>query len=204
MFKLVAITAPVSFAWEFSALEKLAREDGISGIHLRKPGWSERETRMFLERLPLSVIRKIRLHDHHWLQKDFSVQGIHLNARHPSVPADHIGPVSASCHNFMEIRKQERTCDYVFLSPVFDSLSKKGYRSAFLPQTLENARKEGILSARVLALGGIAPSNMETVREMGFGGAAVLGSLWGNPEQEENSSLFEQRLQKLIRHACQN
>lgn len=204
MFKLVVITATETFAWENSALERLASEKGIAGIHLRKPGWDEARTRSFLESLPLPVIGKIRLHDHHPLQEDFPVQGIHLNARHPLPPAGYAGPVSASCHDFRQIAAYEKRCDYVFLSPIFDSLSKKGYRGAFPPHELEEARTRGIISSRVLALGGITPLNLEDVRNMGFGGAALLGGIWGNPTQEKDSGLFEQRLLNIIRHACQN
>ena len=66
----------------------------------------------------------------------------------------------------------------MFLSPVFDSISKAGYSSAFAPDELQAAGKEGLIDKRVIGLGGIDESNIRRIKELGFGGAAILGGLW--------------------------
>lgn len=73
--------------------------------------------------------------------------------------------------------------DYCFLSPVYDSISKSGYRSAgFLAP---GPRREGLRRALaraplpVLALGGVGAGRLAELREAGFAGAAVLGAVWG-------------------------
>ena len=59
--------------------------------------------------------------------------------------------------------------DYVTLSPVFDSVSKPGYRGAF-----DAAAIELPAGVRVLALGGVTPDNVGRLDR--FAGYAVLGS----------------------------
>jgi thiamine-phosphate pyrophosphorylase len=79
--------------------------------------------------------------------------------------------------------------DYCFLSPVYDSISKVGYRSAgFLGEEQkgeEQRRSPSPLAAAlaraplpVLALGGVGPGKLRELRAAGFAGAAVLGAVW--------------------------
>ena len=63
--------------------------------------------------------------------------------------------------------------DYVFLSPVFDSISKQGYRAAFSMETLEQAR--GIIDEKVFALGGVTLDKITILEQLHFGGIAVYG-----------------------------
>ena len=86
--------------------------------------------------------------------------------------------MSRSCHSLEEVSAHKPASDYVFLSPVFDSISKAGYSSAFAPDELQAAGKEGLIDKRVIGLGGIDESNIRRIKELGFGGAAILGGLW--------------------------
>lgn len=76
----------------------------------------------------------------------------------------------------------EAYLDYCFLSPVYDSISKAGYRSAgFLapgPKAALLARALARPPLPVLALGGVAPGTLRALRGAGFAGAAVLGAVW--------------------------
>ena len=103
--------------------------------------------------------------------------GVHLNRRNAAVPAGFRGLVSRSCHTLDEIAAHP-ACDYLFLSPLFDSISKSGYRAAFTDGELRDAAARGLLGERVVALGGIRPELLPRVRELGFGGAALLGAVW--------------------------
>jgi thiamine-phosphate pyrophosphorylase len=64
------------------------------------------------------------------------------------------------------------------LSPIFDSISKVGYKSAFTNDELLKASKDGIIDERVIALGGITPDKIPYLRELNFGGVAMLGSIY--------------------------
>ena len=69
-------------------------------------------------------------------------------------------------------------CHYVFLSPIFDSISKKGYKHSFFNKDLEEAGINGIINERVVALGGVTPEYIPQLRAWNFGGAAFLGDIW--------------------------
>ena len=69
--------------------------------------------------------------------------------------------------------------DYLFLSPIFQSISKEGYGNGFPWYELEEARERGFINPKVFALGGIDASHIRQLKGLGFGGAVVLGALWG-------------------------
>ena len=81
------------------------------------------------------------------------------------------GAVSRSCHSLEEVA-ESRELDYVFLSPVFDSISKQGYASHFSEEQLR-----GHVDARVMALGGVTAGRIPWLatwfRRMRFLGYSV-------------------------------
>ena len=103
---------------------------------------------------------------------------MHLNARNPAPPEGFRGLVSRSCHTLGEVAEHAADTGYRFLSPIFDSISKSGYRAAFSGEALCEAAAQGIIDTRTLALGGVTPSRLPQVRAWGFGGAALLGCIW--------------------------
>lgn len=86
--------------------------------------------------------------------------------------------VSRSCHSIQEVIRHKSECDYLFLSPIYDSISKEGYGAAFSRIELKRAAEEGIIDSQVFALGGVSLEHIPEIRSLGFGGAAVLGALW--------------------------
>jgi thiamine-phosphate pyrophosphorylase len=119
------------------------------------------------------------VHDHHKLAPAYGLRGIHLNSRHPEPPADWTGALSISCHSLAELAERKRQpFAYLSLSPIFDSISKQGYRAAFTAEELAQAREEGIIDRRVMALGGVTFNRLNLVQQMGFGGAMILGDAW--------------------------
>ena len=61
---------------------------------------------------------------------------------------------------------------------------ENGYRAAFTAEELRTAAARGLLGDRTLALGGITSDRLAAVRDYGFGGAALLGSIWQQPSPE--------------------
>ena len=88
---------------------------------------------------------------------------------------------SRSCHSLEEVTEWKERCNYVSLSPIFDSISKQGYRSAFSREELQQARRDGIIDDKVFALGGITFDRLPEVETLGFGGAMILGDAWKSP-----------------------
>ena len=131
-----------------------------------------------MEKLSPKLIKCIHLHDHHDLAETYELGGIHLNARHTEKPARYTGCVSRSCHSLEEVSRHKSACDYVFLSPIFESISKTGYASAFTEEALRRAAEDGVLDEKVIGLGGVTVDKIENLKVWNFGGAALLGAIW--------------------------
>ena len=163
-------------AWHISQFLK----GQVDRIHIRKPDATAEEIERLVREIPSWCYGRIVLHDHHELAVKYSLGGVHLNRRNPRPPEGWKGSVSRSCHSLAEVAEWKRKCDYVSLSPVFDSISKEGYRAAFSPEELGEARAAGVIDGKVLALGGVTFSRVDDVMRMGFGGGMILGDAWKN------------------------
>ena len=158
-------------------------------FHLRKPGLTERETEEIILQINSNFHNRIVLHDHFPLATKYRLKGVHLNSRNPE--ANFKGEywshcsISRSCHTLKEVEEYKGLCNYVTLSPVFDSISKAGYNAGFSYQALKDASENGIIDSKVVALGGISPSNIASVINLRFGGAAVLGTVWNQANLQD-------------------
>ena len=185
MRDVIVITKPEMFPGEAEVVNTLFA-NGMQRLHLRKPGASEQEMAEWIGRIDLPFRQRIIVHDHHRLLRTMGLGGIHLNARNPEAPAWFSAErqkrrsvtLSRSCHSLEEIAQWKGVCDYLFLSPIFDSISKGGYTSAFTRETLLQAYHDGLFSKPVYALGGVSADNIRSIYDYGFAGAAVIGSLW--------------------------
>ena len=167
---------------------------GWDMVHLRHPDASLRDMRNLIEAVPQRHHHRLRLHGHFTLLESFNLGGIHLNKRCPVPPPLYSGPHSRSCHSVREVMESS-DCDYVTLSPIFDSISKKGYSSKFDKKDLIFLDKNSgsVVTTKVVALGGVTPERIDIVRQLGFDGFAVLGALLGSSSMadfQSNLALF--------------
>lgn len=181
--KLILITLPHFFDGEAETLTGLFRS-GLETLHIRKPGASVQEMEQLLRRLPTEYLPRIVTHEHFQLARTYGLKGIHLNSRNKDIPTGHTGHVSCSCHSLAEVTAHKDTCHYVFLSPIYDSISKDGYTSAYTHEVLYKARQKKIIDSRVMALGGVSLEHLPEISSLGFGGAAVLGDVWARKETD--------------------
>ena len=187
----LVITSPDFFPGEALFIHRLFAH-GVDIVHLRKPGATAEECAKLLDDLTSDDRRRIVIHDFFELAQPYGLRGIHLNARRSTVPDGWQGHVSRSCHSLEEVKRYKDACDYVFLSPIFDSVSKQGYASAFTDETLREASKDGIIDHKVVALGGVTPDKIDYLQQLNFGGAAMLGcvnSLAALPESRQIEAL---------------
>lgn len=173
----IVITLPGFFDGEAEQIVRLLRSS-VDLVHIRKPQATLHEVETLLGQIPCEYHSRLVLHDHHSLAATYHLYGVHLNSRNPLPPAGWSGSVSRSCHSLEEVVAWKDRCRYVSLSPVFDSISKQGYRAVFTASQLAQARAQGIIDHRVLALGGVTFSRLDEVLRMGFGGAMILGDAW--------------------------
>lgn len=171
--KKIYITPEVPSAEEPKLIMSLL-DGGWTMAHLRHPDASLRQMRRIIEAIDQRYHSRLRLHGHFALAAEFNLGGLHLNRRCPSAPDFYTGPVSRSCHSIEEVAAAV-DCDYVTLSPVFDSISKPGYRAAFTADEL--SRLNELSGPDVIALGGITPGKVDLLRRWNFAGYAVKGAI---------------------------
>lgn len=187
-FRLIAITPETPVDDEGAKITALLTA-GFFRVHLRHPSASRIEMRDIIEAVPQRLHDRIVIHGHFDLAFDYNLGGLHLNRRCPAPPAGYRGALSRSCHSVDEVISHSAGMGYVTLSPVFDSISKAGYRSAISSDDI--SRLPGI-PVPVIALGGITPASLPALAAGGFAGAAMLGAIgWERPLPEFSNKLSE-------------
>lgn len=191
--KIIGITSELEGIEETSRIVE-ALDAGVSYIHLRKPYFTDDDMRKYIKNIPKEYYQRLTLASNPALFKEFNLGGIHIKRAQFSGSECHKGiRRSISCHSTDEvILHQGDDLDYMFLSPIFDSISKKGYSSHFSLDELGKLSELGLLR-KVVALGGINCINTTQLREFDIYGVAVLGFLFGDMPSQE----FKQRLNQL-------
>lgn len=196
----ILLTYPQALPHETRLITNLMQEDW-DFLHVRKPDYDKDELINFLEMIP-QYHHKVVLHSHYELIKEFDVAGINIT-RAAMANLSYEDELKSSCdvrelaikngqlycygqkpdlvsfsgHGFSEIQHLPFETSYVFLSPIFDSISKVGYRSKFEDKTIL-ADFLRTIDKRIIALGGIDYAKIEECKQLGFDGYAMLGSIW--------------------------
>ncbi len=162
-------------------------EGGLETLHLRKPRYSTKQLANYIKKIPSVYHDRIVIHSHHNLMFKFNLKGIHLTKTHRSRnfrtwfmarlikykrPS---ATVSVSHRRLIGLFEDEKVHDYVFLSPVFDSLTSK-YQSGFTEHSLRSAVSK--THHKIIARGGIDANVVERVNTIGFEGIALYSALW--------------------------
>ena len=163
--KWIVITMPDFIENEANYINQLF-EAGLDLLHLRKPESCIDDCERLLQEINPKWYPRIVVHDHFSLCQKYHLHGIHLNSRNHQVPDGFQGSLSRSCHTFREVTaaQKEAVFSYVFLSPIFDSISKKGYKHNFSNKDLDDAGNNGIINEKVIALGGVIPQFIPQLR----------------------------------------
>ncbi|MBT7650459.1 MAG: thiamine phosphate synthase [Opitutae bacterium] len=157
---------------------------GLSRFHLRKPNFSAEDLKRYLNQIPSEHLSKIVVHRCPEVLADFAVGGYHLRSNE-SAHQVLKGTSSKSLHKLSELTRLKETMDYVFLGPIFRSVSKQGYGPKISLNEIFSLFSSGRLNSlakipKVYALGGIRKKKMLRLSEVGFSGVALLGSVWGS------------------------
>ncbi len=189
--KLAILSPPEDLPDEQRVVGRILRHSSAI-FHLRKPGRGDAALARYVCRIPDSLHPRIMVHDHVELLDRFPLRGIHFTEltrrRHPQavhrlVQAYPQARFSSSFHSLSDLYAASDRFDYVFLSPIFDSISKTGYRAAFGHQALVRFLKGA--RQRVFALGGVDGQRITTAASLGFAGVAVLGAVWSAADPQQ-------------------
>lgn len=169
---------------------------GLDTFHVRKPKFSSEEMSTYLSLFSEKHLNKMVLHTHHRMAKKYPVRGVHLTKKHrkhrnkkklirwfsglffkqPKV-------ISRNCHKLSDVLSDQFAYEYIILTPVFDSISKKGYGASFSERTIEEVLVNS--KNKVYAFGGVNAETIPAAQEMGFDGVMLYGSFWKADDQLE-------------------
>ena len=187
--RIIAISKPKVTDDDAYIIKRLL-DRGVAYVHLRKPDSDKDECRRLLESLDDECRRRIIIHNYPELYSEFSLMGIHINSRVLHLPEGYDGFKTCSCHSLEEVVRYRNDYDYLFLSPIFDSISKAGYCSRFSERELLQAANDGVINDMVVALGGVTYDRIDYLRTLGFGGVAMCGAIYSVEASERFRYLY--------------
>jgi len=163
-------------------------DEGMEVFHLRKPGDSREKVRALLNKIKPEHYGRISIHQFHDMAADYGIKRLHYKKKERrKVKEEELIRhkrndmiLSTSVHSLKSYSQLMQYYDYTFVGPVFDSISKNGYMSGFW-KDMDIRDDKGAI--KMIAIGGITPENMDRILHIGFDGAAVLGTIWKNPEE---------------------
>lgn len=168
-FIVIAITPPDFYPEEAERIVDLLEKGEVDFVHIRKPDATAEDIRSLILQIDAKWHSFLKLHDQFELTREFHIGGCHLNSRNPASP-ENVKSLSKSIHSIDEIDDNQHF-EYIFLSPVFDSISKKGYKANIKLDGIQDK----IFGKNVIALGGVTPDKFPLLKKSGFKGAAMLG-----------------------------
>lgn len=167
----IAITPPEILTDEAGMITAILNE-GWDYVHLRHPGADVVAIEEILKQIPELFHDRIRIYDHFGLFDRYNLGGIHLNSK---ASAELRCPHSRSCHSIEDVLAADG-CDYVTLSPIFDSISKTGYRAS----QFDFKRLETLPHPKVIALGGVTAERLANFDCYNFDGFATIGAIFSD------------------------
>ena len=174
-------------------------EHGLDTLHLRKPKLSSKDLVEYLELIPSEYHDRIVIHSHHKLAKKFNLKGVHFSKVHRDKSYNtklkylsfrlRFGNIliTRSCHKIYKLQENIDRYAYVFLSPMFETISKKSHSGLFSERHIKKALATTI--RKVYALGGVDESKFKELNDLGFEGVALLGAIWDTDQEPFNAYL---------------
>ncbi|CAM4220242.1 thiamine phosphate synthase [Zobellia roscoffensis] len=179
---IILIAPEEDISNEIDILNRLF-EEGLEYYHLRKPNKDQQQYCDYLHLIEEKYHNKIVVHDHHELVNTFKLKGIHFQEQKRRDNIDNPGQyflnlsmygktISSSFHEPEELEACDFEFDYHLLSPVFSSISKKGYEG--------KGFDVNHIDKKIIGMGGVTKNNLSEIQKLGFQGVGVLGGIWNS------------------------
>ncbi|GAA3650504.1 thiamine phosphate synthase [Flavivirga jejuensis] len=158
-------------------------EAGLEYYHLRKPEKNHQEHVDYLNQIDVKYHHRIVVHYFHELINTYDLKGIHFQEQKRKDHIDNPGhyfkglnmygkTISSSFHEPDDLEACDFEFDYHLLSPVFSSISKKGYEG--------RGFDVNHIDKRIIGMGGVTTDNLNEFDKLGFKGVGVLGGIWNS------------------------
>ena len=169
---------------------------------MRKPFFSEIDYENYLKKIDVKYLNRIVIYQNNSLVRKFPLRGVHYHLFHlfdslKKLSYPHQISCSTSTHSWKEFHQIQKKVNYAFISPFFDSFSKKNYIANKALWSIPR----GIERKKAIALGGICKENVAKIQALEIGGAAVLGAVWQNSYPLD---AFVQLQNEIKKNICSN
>jgi thiamine-phosphate pyrophosphorylase len=201
--KIVIFTPPDFYPNEAEWLIRLLGLP-IYRLHIRKPGWSRKQVAALLDTIPASLRTRIVLHRHYSLLQTYRIPCGYIRFRQIlTCQSQRLIDLlrekqilwCTGIHRKEDLAFLRTAPAYLFVSPIFPSLSKKDYAKSWIGGELQAILRES--PCPVFALGGVCPETLPKAAEMGFAGAALLGWIWNNTDPVRRAEQILNMAEKL-------
>ncbi len=183
---LVVVTASGAVPEEGRILNQLF-EAGLQWLYFRKLGLPLRYGSKVISAVDPAFRNRIAIRtaaDRENLADRFGLHRVHLTETDRSTCASNSPEVlkkagreiSTACHRINDALAMARRAHLVFLSPVFDSISKTDHPGRLEGKALPPHK------GNIIALSGVMPHRFPKLIAGGYNGAAMLGYIWQCPE----------------------
>ena len=185
---------------EINILNKLF-EAGLEYYHFRKPDKNYQEHCEYLSQIDAKYHDRIVVHYFHELINEFNLKGIHFqeqkridvleNGKEYFLRFNNMQgkTISSSFHEPAILEHCTIEFDYHLLSPVFSSISKKGYEGRVFE--VNNIDKI------IVGMGGVNSETIPQVLKLGFKGIGVLGGVWNAEKPIESFISIKEKYDSL-------
>ncbi|PKB42113.1 thiamine-phosphate pyrophosphorylase [Cellulophaga sp. RHA19] len=156
---------------------------GLQYYHLRKPFKDLKQHKEYLNKIKPEYYNRVIIYHHHELINSYNLKGIHFQEQKRRDTIDNptryfkdlnmfSKTISSSFHDPEELNSCYFEFDYHLLSPVFNSISKKGYKG--------RGFNVNHINKTIVGMGGVTAENLSKFNTLGYKGIGVLGGVWNS------------------------
>lgn len=182
---IIIITPEKIIPNETEVINELFQE-GLDLLHIRKPVMNLEEMKDFIQKINSEFHHRLVLHSHYDLAESYNISRHHFREidRHNELYKSLTDKtISTSVHDIETFNELSENWEYAFISPVFPSISKKGYGKD--SEILNDIKKRDNSNVKLIALGGINEDNIHIISDNNVDGVALLGAIWENNQPIE-------------------
>ncbi|GAA5099352.1 thiamine phosphate synthase [Chryseobacterium ginsengisoli] len=192
---ILVITPEETIQNETELINELFQE-GLDLLHIRKPFINSEGMTDFIQKIDSEFHHRLVLYSHYDLVKNFKISRFHfreIDRQNGLFKTFTDKIISTSVHDIEIFNELNEDWEYSFISPVFPSISKKGYGKN--STILNEIKKRENPNVKLIALGGINEKNINKVFESGADGVALLGAIW---ESDKPLNVFRKCRQNVL------
>lgn len=180
---MIVVITPEELVQNETEIINALFEEGLDLLHIRKPFINSEEMKDFIQNIHSEFHHQLVLHSHHNLAENFNISRFHfreIDRQNDLFKSFTNQTISTSVHDIETFNELSEDWEYAFISPVFPSISKKGYGEN--SKILNEIQKRNNSNVKLVALGGIHEKNISEVFNSRVDGVALLGAIWESNE----------------------